>query len=908
MDIITIPPFTSGSVVWQEQPGTWTLTVVCKITYALAPGVAAVESEQEAINEHDNHWDDDPERSVYAPSDLAPYKPRPEVVLVGSAFSPAGQPVRSLYARLVVGGLDKSIEVFGPRFLTSEGALAEGPRFTKMALRYERAAGGEGSWNPVGVDPNVVDAYGKRALPNLQPPGLPEMDQGALENGEAIPITGFGPIAARWGIRQEKLGALGPAILAGLLPETPLGIDFDGSYFQTAPEDQRVDELRPDEPIVLENLHPRGERIATRLPGIRPRTRVEIEGMPPWELDLVPDTLWIDTDRAICTLTFRGQLPLDGRDQQGRILIGIEHPNEPVAFPLANPIRNPAKPEPHIPARQEPEDDDVELTRTDADSLGITGKNLLPFAAEPALPFSPKSVAATIPAAPKPPPRPARTPGDPDETSVFVAPNPRGRMPTWLGGTAAPAAASASASAPASAPVSAPVSVPAPAPASASPAPPPPVSQMLRTSEPAPFNMVDASNNAVGVPKAHRPSSPSVPGVIVPPFASVAPPVPLPAMATPRASQPGTTFGQAAVLAAAKTSKPSSPTLEAQPERERERPRSGGITDPRALATAAFLGATEASNAAATKLDEPQDTKKEEKVQQNTTASQSPLRILIDFLWFAPELPPRLPENETWKRLLEPAPAPKNEPDDDSSSANDEEADEISARPKKKPAERPREKTAEEKQKDDKSRVSKVLSRAQPTLDIESALFQAINDDGVLEPPLAVVSGDLELPFDEVETLKVLTSAAAPLALGDKKLKEIIDLANEALGTPLGSSPEVAASFSIRVRDAWVKANRMLAPDYLDIHSRRVLLEQRKYQIRELIGASWIRALLHSPSTEKPIPTYLPADLKKQLPLFIKFPARLIVEILPQQDQNEPQNIALKGLALARTIAGRPRR
>ena len=41
-------------------------------------------------------------------------------------------------------------------------------------------------------------------------------------------------------------------------------------------------------------------------------TRVEIEGLPPWELDLVADTLWIDNQRAICTVTWRGQLPLDG--------------------------------------------------------------------------------------------------------------------------------------------------------------------------------------------------------------------------------------------------------------------------------------------------------------------------------------------------------------------------------------------------------------------------------------------------------------------------------------------------------------------------------------------------------------------------------------------------------------------
>jgi hypothetical protein len=148
----------------------------------------------------------------------------------------------------------------------------------------------------------------------------------------------------------------------------------------------------------------------------------------------------------------------------------------------------------------------------------------------------------------------------------------------------------------------------------------------------------------------------------------------------------------------------------------------------------------------------------------------------------------------------------------------------------------------------------------------------------------------------------------APLAASDKKLKETVDLANEALGTPLGSSPEVAATFSARVRDAWSKANRILSPDYLDVHSRRVLLEQRKYQRRELMGQAWIRALLHGPMGDRPVPAYLPADLAKRLPLFTRFPARLVAEALPALDQNETHPAALRVLALARAVTGRPRR
>ncbi|MDC3961455.1 DUF2169 family type VI secretion system accessory protein [Polyangium jinanense] len=900
MDIITIPPFLTSSVTWQEQPGQWSLTVVCKVTYALKPGTSIVATEPEGVNERDNHWDDDPGKCVYAPSDLAPYKPRPEVLLVGSAFAPRREPLRSLFARLVVADVDKSIEVLGARTVARDGAVSEAQKWTQMPLRYERAAGGDESWNPVGIDPSVVDAYGRRTLPNLQPPGMM-----AADVPRPIPTVGFGPIASRWLVRSAKLGALVGAFANGTWAETPLGMDFDGSYFQSAPSDQLVSELRPDEPILLENMHPEIERFSTRLPGIKPHMRVEIEGLPPWEPDLVPDTLWIDTNRAIASLTFRAQIPLDGRDQPGRIFIGVEYPGESVRFP--EPTRSAHEPTPAI----DEDDDDLDLTQTTADSLRGLGVNPLPFAASPALPFAP-GAAAPQPPPSQAPPRPRPPPEeDANDTAVFVGTIPRDAMPAWLAGKKNP-----------------PAPVPAPAPAMAAPPPampvaPPPMTQLRRPAEPAapapppivappppiaaPPPPIPTPLQAPLAPAPPRPQVPSLPGVVVPHSAPPAPALPIQPPPVTRPS--GTTVGQEAVLAAQKA-RPEPPAAPPAPfEKDRSRP---GKSDPRVLATAAFLGAAEASHAAATAPTED-DREKERRDKPTVTtpaAAPAPVGFLVDLLWFAPELPPRLPENETWKPLFEPtAPAVPEEPADEASEDpwNDEDPEAPPPKPRKKP-ERKKEKTPEEKAKEDKSRVSKVLTRGIPTLDVENALFSAVNDDGVLEPPLLVVAGELELPFDEIEVLKVLSSAAAPLAVGDKKLKETLDLANEALGTPLGSSADVAANFSLRVREAWAKANRMLPPDYLDVHSRRVLLEQRKYQKRELSGAEWIRALLHGPMADKGIPTYLPIELSKKLPLFSRFSARLIVEALPQQDQSESPIVALRVLALARTVAGRPKR
>ncbi|MEO5727607.1 MAG: DUF2169 domain-containing protein, partial [Byssovorax sp.] len=238
MEIISLCPLRSGSVVWQSSPGRFALTVVCKATYTLAPEVSPLAAEQEAINERDNHWDDDPRRSVDAPGDLAPFKPRGDVLLVGYAYAPRKEPVLSLRARLLVGEVDKTIEVFCQRLWTKEGTLRDGARWTRMPLRYERAAGGPDTWNPVGVSADArPDTYGQRVVPNLQPPELH-----LSQPGDVIRPVGFGPLAESWLIRRERLGERAQSWGDSGPLESPLvDGDFDALFFQAAPLDQQVD-------------------------------------------------------------------------------------------------------------------------------------------------------------------------------------------------------------------------------------------------------------------------------------------------------------------------------------------------------------------------------------------------------------------------------------------------------------------------------------------------------------------------------------------------------------------------------------------------------------------------------------------------------------------------------------------
>ncbi|MFS8071843.1 MAG: DUF2169 domain-containing protein, partial [Byssovorax sp.] len=80
--------------------------------------------------------------------------------------------------------------------------------------------------------------------------------------------------------------------------------------------------LRADERLLLENLHVEHPRLLTRLPGIRPFAFLDRLGAPQ-RFAFDADTLWIDTARAICSLTFRVAIPLRSAEEQGAVLVTL---------------------------------------------------------------------------------------------------------------------------------------------------------------------------------------------------------------------------------------------------------------------------------------------------------------------------------------------------------------------------------------------------------------------------------------------------------------------------------------------------------------------------------------------------------------------------------------------------------
>ena len=344
MEVVSRCPLGVASRAWSSADGGFTLTIVCKATFLLAPGESQLHRTQDPPNERDAYWDDDPRRSLASASDVVPWKAMADVVVVGSAFAPGGRPARSIVARLIVGEIDKSIEAFCDRAFLQTGELLEGSRVTQVPLVYERAAGGPGTDNPVGLradeDP---DAYGMVALPNLQPPGTH-----VAYRGDFIAPIGFGPIAPSWSSRASRLGHGAAGFLPDRWHERVLPPGLDPAFFNVAPHDQRLREIRSNERIVLENLHRDHERLVTSLPGMAPSGVIERAGGSRSPLSLRADTLTIDTVHGLCTLVWRGSVPLSHPREAGRVVIALDGWQDPTstAPPAMRAVRGPAIPFP----------------------------------------------------------------------------------------------------------------------------------------------------------------------------------------------------------------------------------------------------------------------------------------------------------------------------------------------------------------------------------------------------------------------------------------------------------------------------------------------------------------------------------------------------------------------------------
>ena len=787
-----VGPVAVGTVLWRSG-GQTSVTVIVKAAFAFATDAAMALLSPEPLRTRDKQ--EDLLGSRWGVRETAPQLQQADVLLTGSVRAPVGARKRSIVLSVERDDevlLRKKLVVCGDR--TEESA--EPAVFRRLPLIYARTWGGIGcDDNPLGVGKGGCE--GK--VPNVFYPD------------QAGKVASFGPVPCTFPVRKKLLRGYPRARLEQRVAEIPPG--FDWSYFQAAPEDQRIDRLQGDEWIALEGIHPTLATVRMRLPDVRAEARVYAlaSSSAPEQVSLVADTLLIDADRERCALLWRGSFPVaDVPSTQGLVVVGaLELPERPIDWPDA------AELERAQPRSGAPDSSPSDAAKEDSDAPPQTSPYpMLSSEAErgstPSAPYaladgpSSKSPDADLPGAPWARAR-AKTSGVVAPTGLYestlsLAPEPDEPQDAHkaLGRAVGRAAASAAAS---------PSPRPAGSGAAASPSPRPAGSSAA----------VDPSADGSALPRP----------------------------------------GQSPWAAASATDGKSKRAPSVSPSL-------GRSSSP---AAAVERDAAGKPRPAAARLP--------------SAVQHAPRTVrATSLLWHDPTRTSGLRRVEAWAPIIAAISDRAADVDLDAAASDDDQAE-------------------------SRNEVFELLARAPVThLEaLEAALSDAVKQDGKLFPPLVLTAGELEMGFDEAQILKATVDLVRPDAAGDEQLREVVAAVDEALDAP-PLPAAVAAEMTAELRDAFAEGDRVFPSAELDGHARRVMLQQRQYRMRTVLGEPHVCARLcpyeSGPEAAAAIVTYLPCAAAEHLPLAPRFDVRLLGELHLRQDEQEPHPGALRVVAIGR--------
>ncbi len=266
---ITFSPFAIG--------GIWNLQVAVLHYFSL-------ESPDTALPEQDL-WNECSKELGTAVLDAGFPKPRGEVLIAGSWYSPSRQAEQGGYASFKTGPLFRRLAIFGPRYWQNMplATISDPKAVTSVPLTWESALGGpDFPENPAGIGTQGIPApWGGmcRPLPMTEDPSLGLMTSPSSRHAPAS----FLPNTADRPSRLALSGTYDERWLNEFWPGFP--DDVDPEFFMTAAPAQRLPKgyiggdassepgfFSGGEEFLLENMHPTKPWIAGRLP--RKRVRV----------------------------------------------------------------------------------------------------------------------------------------------------------------------------------------------------------------------------------------------------------------------------------------------------------------------------------------------------------------------------------------------------------------------------------------------------------------------------------------------------------------------------------------------------------------------------------------------------------------------------------------------------------
>lgn len=280
-------------------------------------------------------------------ADLAPFKPRCDLLFKGQAHAPgrdrasAMAPFVDVALRIQDGSggslVDKRLRVHGERRWSRQGRqwqLTPAAPFLEMPLDYGIAFGGAFSHKQVGAsDPTIrlvhpMNLVGKgyaagdflRLVDGMPAHQIERWIDGQLEVAASpeLPLVpgALGPIARSWQPRLQWAGTYDQAWKDDVFPLLPS--DFDDRFHQAAPEDQQIDYPQGGEVITLINLTASAAKSARgllaeyrfRVPKRRMAMAMLTRQRDTVLLDAHIDTLVVDTDAMRLHVIWRGRTRL----------------------------------------------------------------------------------------------------------------------------------------------------------------------------------------------------------------------------------------------------------------------------------------------------------------------------------------------------------------------------------------------------------------------------------------------------------------------------------------------------------------------------------------------------------------------------------------------------------------------
>lgn len=322
MDLINATRMVAGYTMGMEPSGREWLVVVVKGTFRLpkSGGNVQLHDEQLPLIMADTFTGEPGFSAPVYEVDFAPRKPRCDILLLGSAYAPEGRPTARVPIGLRVGNWKKTFAVVGNRYwdsgVTGVRATPAEP-FLIQPFSYDVAFGGVDTHhddpakhvafmrNPVGR--GFHKHLKKEWIDGTPLPHTEELDHLVdTPDGDYDPMA-FGPVGRSWASRLPYAGTYDQNWIDNTFPFLPT--DFNEAYYQATPLDQQIAYPKGGEEVVLVNLTSEG-RLSFKLPAIEVPVVFFRRKDQRHETRAVLDTIVIEPDKGVFSLTWRASLPL----------------------------------------------------------------------------------------------------------------------------------------------------------------------------------------------------------------------------------------------------------------------------------------------------------------------------------------------------------------------------------------------------------------------------------------------------------------------------------------------------------------------------------------------------------------------------------------------------------------------